>query len=88
MDPTRILATLADGRRRGLERRRERSAELRDRVVRLARLDEFVAGQPDRGRAGRVARELALSGESVSESWVGKIIRTVGPTVPHRRRAS
>ena len=73
----RVLAVLATGRQRQLERRRQRAAELRDLVLRAARLDR-AAGNPARGQAGRIVQRLAREGVSVSERWVREIIRNCG----------
>lgn len=85
-DPTaigaRVLAVLAAGRAQRLEARRRRADELRELVLRAARLDR-AAGRPDRGRAGRIARRLELGGVEITERWVAKILGTVGPAVPH-----
>lgn len=84
---TRVLAALARGRDRQLERRRQRAADLREFVLRAARLDR-ASGRPERGRAGRVARCLARNGIAVSEKWVGEIIRNCGADTSAKRASA
>ena len=75
----KVLEALARGREQRLAKRRARALELRELVERAARLDR-AAGKPDRGRAGRVARRLQLTGVALSERWVREILSELTDT--------
>ena len=69
----RVLAALAEGRRKAHADAQERSAPLAGLVADLADAD-LLAGKPDRGRPGRVARKLRGLGVKVSRRHVQRIL--------------
>jgi len=56
----RVLAALDAGRERAIAYQRERAARY-ERLVRPELDLDILAGHPERGRAGRIARRLGIS---------------------------
>lgn len=72
----RILAGLAKGRQKAVERAQAQGA-VTARAVRRALDVDVLEGRGERGRAGRIARRLRREGVTVGERQVRRIIDTL-----------
>lgn len=69
----RVLAALAAGRQRAIDRARERGA-ITATLVRRALDVDILEGRPPWGRAGRISRSLRRRGVVVSDRRVREIL--------------
>ena len=77
----RARTTVAAGRRAAVETRRARAAE-KEQLIRAVILADQASGRSDWGRAGRVARNLARAGLSISERHVLRKISDMTGSAP------
>ena len=70
---TKVLAALEAGRARAIDQAKAQAAQ-NQRAVREALDVDIIAGNPERGRAGRIARVVRVHGYQVTRRTVQRIL--------------